>query len=79
LDCEADVSATASGDHLAFGRIVLAHQPGLRVPKPPKATFSQAGQHSWRVQWKKTGASRDFDVAVPPGQGLHQHAIESSG
>jgi signal peptidase I len=28
----------------------------------------QAGQHSWRVQWKKTGASHDFDVTVPPGQ-----------
>ena len=28
----------------------------------------QAGQHSWRVQWKNTGASRDFDVTVPPGQ-----------
>jgi signal peptidase I len=28
----------------------------------------QAGQHSWRVQWKKAGASRDFDVTVPPGQ-----------
>lgn len=28
----------------------------------------QSKQHSWRVQWKKTGASRDFDVTVPPGQ-----------
>jgi len=28
----------------------------------------QAGQHSWRVQWKNTGASRDFNVTVPPGQ-----------
>ena len=26
MDCEADISATARGDHLAFGRIVLAHQ-----------------------------------------------------
>jgi signal peptidase I len=28
----------------------------------------QAGQHSWRVQWKKSDASRDFDLTVPPGQ-----------
>ena len=28
----------------------------------------QSKQHSWRVQWKKTGGSRDFDVTVPPGQ-----------
>jgi signal peptidase I len=28
----------------------------------------QAGLHSWRVQWKKTGAGRDFDLTVPPGQ-----------
>ena len=28
----------------------------------------QAGPHSWRVQWKKTGASHDFDLTVPPGQ-----------
>ncbi len=28
----------------------------------------QSKQHSWRVQWKKTGSSRDFDVTVPPGQ-----------
>jgi len=28
----------------------------------------QAGQHSWRVQWKNNGASRDFDLTVPPGQ-----------
>jgi signal peptidase I len=28
----------------------------------------QSGQHSWRVQWKNTGASRNFDVTVPPGQ-----------
>jgi signal peptidase I len=28
----------------------------------------QAGQHSWRVQWKQAGASHDFDLVVPPGQ-----------
>lgn len=30
----------------------------------------QAGEHSWRVQWKNTGASarHDFDITVPPGQ-----------
>lgn len=28
----------------------------------------QAGQHSWRVQWRKTGAPPDFDLVVPPGQ-----------
>jgi signal peptidase I len=28
----------------------------------------QAGQHSWRVQWKKAGMSHDFDLTVPPGQ-----------
>jgi len=26
LDCDADISETARGDHLAFGRIVVAHQ-----------------------------------------------------
>jgi RNA polymerase sigma-70 factor (ECF subfamily) len=26
LDCDADISETARGDHLAFGRIVAAHQ-----------------------------------------------------
>jgi RNA polymerase sigma-70 factor, ECF subfamily len=26
LDCDADISETAGGDHLAFGRIVVAHQ-----------------------------------------------------
>jgi RNA polymerase sigma-70 factor (ECF subfamily) len=26
LDCNADISETARGDHLAFGRIVVAHQ-----------------------------------------------------
>ena len=28
----------------------------------------QSGPHSWRVQWKKTDASHDFDLTVPPGQ-----------
>jgi signal peptidase I len=28
----------------------------------------QSGEHSWRVQWQKTGGSRDFDLTVPPGQ-----------
>jgi signal peptidase I len=28
----------------------------------------QAGLHSWRVQWNKTGAIHDFDLKVPPGQ-----------
>jgi signal peptidase I len=27
----------------------------------------QAGQHSWRVQWKQGSTSRDFDITVPPG------------
>ena len=26
MDCDADISKTARGDHLAFGRIVVAHQ-----------------------------------------------------
>ena len=26
MDCDADISETARGDHLAFGRIVVAHQ-----------------------------------------------------
>lgn len=26
MDCDADIGATAGGDHLAFGRIVVAHQ-----------------------------------------------------
>lgn len=26
MDCDADISETAKGDHLAFGRIVVAHQ-----------------------------------------------------
>jgi len=28
----------------------------------------QAGQHSWRVQWKNDSAGKDFDLTVPPGQ-----------
>jgi signal peptidase I len=33
-----------------------------------RVVTEQAGAHSWRAQWKQTGASRDVDLTVPPGQ-----------
>jgi len=61
------------GDHVSISsHNVIVNGRSLSRSEAAEGDFlvvtEQAGQHSWRVQWKKTGASRDFDVTVPPGQ-----------
>ena len=61
------------GDHVSItSHNVVVNNRSLSRSEAAEGDFlvvtEQAGQHSWRVQWKKTGASRDFDVTVPPGQ-----------
>jgi signal peptidase I len=61
------------GDHVSVtSHNVLVNNRSLSRSESIEGDFvvvtEQSEQHSWRVQWKKTGASRDFDVTVPPGQ-----------
>ena len=61
------------GDHVSItSHNVIVNGRSLSRSEAVEGDFivvtEQAGQHSWRVQWKKTGASRDFDLTVPPGQ-----------
>ena len=61
------------GDHVSIkSHDVVVNGRGLSRSEAVEGDFlvvtEQSGQHSWRVQWKKTGASRDFDIVVPPGQ-----------
>jgi len=61
------------GDHVSIkSHDVLVNGRGLSRSEAVEGDFlvvtEQSGQHSWRVQWKKTGASHDFDIVVPPGQ-----------
>ena len=61
------------GDHVSItSHNVIVNNRSLSRSEAVEGDFlvvaEQAGQHSWRVQWKNTGASRDFDVTVPPGQ-----------
>src|SRR3954451_8279096 len=61
------------GDHVSISsHNVIVNGRSLSRSEVTEGDFvvvtEQAGQHSWRVQWKKAGASRDFDVTVPPGQ-----------
>jgi signal peptidase I len=61
------------GDHVSISsHNVIVNNRSLSRSETAEDDFlvvtEQAGQHSWRVQWKKTGGSRDFDITVPPGQ-----------
>jgi signal peptidase I len=61
------------GDHVSItSHNVIVNGRSLSRSEAVEGDYTvvteQAGQHSWRVQWKKAGASRDFDVTVPPGQ-----------
>jgi signal peptidase I len=61
------------GDHVSIAsHNVVVNNRSLSRSEAVEGDFTvvteQAGQHSWRVQWKKTGASRDIDLVVPPGQ-----------
>ena len=61
------------GDHVSItSHDVVVNGRGLSRSEAVEGDFlvvtEQSGQHSWRVQWKKTGASHDFDIVVPPGQ-----------
>jgi signal peptidase I len=61
------------GDHISItSRDVVVNGRSLSRSQVVEGDFlvvtEQAGEHSWRVQWKKSGASRDFDITVPPGQ-----------
>jgi len=61
------------GDHVSIGsHNVIVNNRSLSLSEVVEGDFlvvtEQAGAHSWRVQWKNTGMSRDFDVTVPPGQ-----------
>ena len=61
------------GDHVSIAsHNVIVNNRSLSRSEAVEGDYlvvtEQAGQHSWRVQWKKNGASRDFDVTVPPGQ-----------
>jgi signal peptidase I len=61
------------GDHVSIAsHNVVVNSRSLSRSEAVEGDFTvvteQAGQHSWRVQWKKTGASRDIDLVVPPGQ-----------
>jgi signal peptidase I len=61
------------GDHVSIkSHDVIVNGLALSRSEAVEGDFlvvtEQAGQHSWRVQWKKTGASHDYDLVVPPGQ-----------
>jgi signal peptidase I len=61
------------GDHVSItSHNVTVNNRSLSLSEAVEGDYlvvtEQAGQHSWRVQWKKNGASHDFDVTVPPGQ-----------
>jgi signal peptidase I len=63
------------GDHVSISsHNVIVNNRSLSRSEAVEGDFvvttEQSGQHSWRVQWKNTGASagRDFDITVPPGQ-----------
>jgi signal peptidase I len=61
------------GDHVSItSHNVIVNGRSLSRSEAVEGDYTvvteQAGQQSWRVQWKKAGASRDFDVTVPPGQ-----------
>jgi RNA polymerase sigma-70 factor (ECF subfamily) len=59
LDCDADISETAKGDHLAFGRIVVAHQ-GLIFAYLGRmgldsATAEDVAQETFLRVWRHAG------------------------
>ncbi len=61
------------GDHVSItSHNVIVNNRSLSRSEVVEGDYlvvtEQAGPHSWRVQWKKNGASRDFDLTVPPGQ-----------
>jgi signal peptidase I len=61
------------GDHVSItSHNVTVNNRSLSLSEAVEGDYlvvtEQAGQHSWRVQWKKNSASHDFDVTVPPGQ-----------
>jgi signal peptidase I len=61
------------GDHISItSHNVIVNNRSLSRSEAVEGDYlvvtEQAGQHSWPVQWKNTGASRDFDLTVPPGQ-----------
>jgi signal peptidase I len=61
------------GDHISIAsHDVIVNGNSLSRSHVDEGDFievtEQAGQHSWRVQWKRTSATNDFDITVPPGQ-----------
>jgi signal peptidase I len=61
------------GDHVSIAsHDVMVNGHSLSRSETDQGDFlvvtEQSGQHSWRVQWKGTGAGHDFDLVVPPGQ-----------
>jgi signal peptidase I len=61
------------GDHVSItSHKVIVNNRDLSRSETVEGDFAvvteQSGQHSWRVQWKNNGASKAFDITVPPGQ-----------
>jgi len=61
------------GDHISItSHDVVVNGQSLSRSEAVEGDFvvvtEQAREHSWRVQWKTTGASHDLDLTVPPGQ-----------
>ncbi len=61
------------GDHVSItSHNVIVNNRSLSRAEAVEGDYlvvtEQSGQHSWRVQWKKNSAARDFDLTVPPGQ-----------
>ena len=59
MDCNADISQTAKGDHLAFGRIVVAHQDRIFAYLGrmglDSATAEDIAQETFLRVWRHAG------------------------
>ena len=68
-DLRVIVAAAASGDELAFARIIAAHHDDLRrvcgFVMKDDALGEDAAQNAWAIAWRKLGSLRDPDRLRP--------------